>query len=132
MKIVPIILVETHSKNVSKIDWNFHLCAGPKCNIFHLFHRFPNFLRKFKAKVHNLSRPSCASFRLQFTFSIKMGNLKSSLSAIAAENCAQTFSFSFGNGRQFPATTVGPLAIQPRVNTNLLTAAFNDDLTGKL
>jgi len=52
-----------------------------------------------------------------------------SLSAIAAENCAQTFSFSFGNGRQFPATTVGPLAIQPRVNTNLLTAAFNDDLT---
>ena len=86
----------------------------------------------FKAKVHNLSRPTCASFRLQFTFSIKMGNLKSSLSAIAAENCAQTFSFSFGNGRQFPATTVGPLAIQPRVNTNLLTAAFNDDLTGKL
>ena len=61
-----------------------------------------------------------------------MGNLKSSLSAIAAENCQKTFSFSFGNGRQFAATTVGPLAIQPRVNTNLLTAAFNDDLTGKV
>ena len=62
-----------------------------------------------------------------------MGNLKSSLSQIAADNCAQTFSFSFGNGRQFPeATTVGPFAIQPRVNANLLTAAFNDDLTGKI
>ena len=60
-----------------------------------------------------------------------MGNLKSSLSAIAAENCQKTFSFSFGNGRQFPATSVGPLAIEPRINTALLTGAFNNDLTGK-
>ena len=61
-----------------------------------------------------------------------MGNLKSSLSAIAAENCQKTFSFSFGNGRDFPATTIGPLVVEPRINANLLTGAFNNDLTGKV
>lgn len=54
----------------------------------------------------------------------QMGNIRSKLSEIAAANCKVTY--SFGNGREFPATNV---AFEPRLNTALVTAAFNDDLT---
>lgn len=52
-----------------------------------------------------------------------MGNIKSQLldplSKIAADNCKVTY--SFGNGRS--------AGFEPRLNTGLVTAAFNDDLT---
>ncbi len=60
-----------------------------------------------------------------------MGNIRSSLSAIAAENCKVTY--SFGNGRGFSeniAPSVAPqMRIEPRANAGLVTAAFNNDLT---
>lgn len=53
-----------------------------------------------------------------------MGNIRSKLSEIAAANCKVTY--SFGNGREFQTAN---LAFEPRLNTALVTAAFNDDLT---
>jgi hypothetical protein len=64
-----------------------------------------------------------------------MGNIATSLSSIAAANCAQTYSFTF-NGRDFPQNTalvedIG-LHIESGSGRQLLTKltnAFNNDLT---
>ncbi len=63
-----------------------------------------------------------------------MGNALTNLQTIAQDNCAVTYSFTFGNGRSFMENTALPgggrkAEATGRQLTNKITSAFNNDLT---
>ena len=83
-----------------------------------------NFVTSFQSMV-NLEMGSISSQILA---------IPSQLSSIAKANCAVTYKIGNNHGRDFPEATnsivpTGVLLMEPRVNTALVTALVNDDLT---